>query len=225
MTLGPSASGARERSSPCSAKSQPLGKPEGRMERHSRVPAVGGVGQPRPDPVGVSPGMGGWQQGDGRHQPPARGCAAGRGGGETCPCAQLLLLLREAVERGRGCWLWKRADSALRGGDRPPARRGQRSRSMDLRPGPGTADGKGTASRPGIPPQHPAGLERGCLRMARQGLLPCPGTRRWHLHGIPPASRSPQPLSRSLCSCCRARRTPLFTSGSSAGTQTPTMSR
>lgn len=202
------------------------------MERHSGVLSVDDVGHPWSDRLGVTQGTGGWQEGDTRHQPLACGSAAGKGGCEMCPCAQLLLRLREAVERDRGCWLWKWADSAVRGGDRPPACRGQRSRSMDLRPGPGAADRKGTAGCTGapqpvcsIPPWHPAGLERGSSWMARQGLLPCPGTQHCHLCGIPAASWSPQPLSRSLCSCCRARRTPLFTSGSSAGTRTPTMSR
>ncbi|XP_039397021.1 WD repeat-containing protein 54 isoform X3 [Mauremys reevesii] len=52
------------------------------------------------------------------------------------------LLLGEAVERGHCCWLWERADPAVRGHERGPACHGQRPRSLDLRPGPGPPDGE-----------------------------------------------------------------------------------
>lgn len=68
------------------------------------------------------------------------------GGGDPCPCAQLDLLLCEALEWDHCCWLRQRADPAVRGSHGQPACPGRRTRPLDLRSGPGTSDWKGMAS-------------------------------------------------------------------------------
>lgn len=96
MTLGPSASGARERSSPCAAKSQPVGKPEGRTERHSGVPAVGGVDGPSQTMAASGEGWEGGRRGTPGTSPQPAGL---RPGGEevrrapvpSCACSSVKL--------------------------------------------------------------------------------------------------------------------------------------
>lgn len=90
-------------------------------------------------------------KGVGRWPPWGRRCSASELQQGLIPPlhAQLHLLLGEAVERGRGCRLRGRADSFVRSGTWDPESPSQRSRTLDLRPGPGPALGEGEPSTVG----------------------------------------------------------------------------